>query len=45
MNSNQKAILKAAFIMPFILPYAYLKMAWLKLFPKKGSVVDDGNEE
>ena len=44
MNSNQKAILVAALLMPIMVPIGYIKMGWRKLFPKKGTVVDSGNE-
>ena len=43
MNSNQKAILVAAILMPIMIPIGYIKMGWRKLFPKKGTVVDNGN--
>lgn len=38
MNSNQKAIVKAALLMPVMVPIGYIKMGWRKLFPKKEEV-------
>jgi hypothetical protein len=35
MNSNQKAILVVALLMPIMVPIGYIKMGWRKLFPKK----------
>ena len=34
MNSNQKAIIVAAMLMPIMVPIGYIKMGWRKLFPK-----------
>ncbi len=42
MNSNQKAILVAALLMPIMVPIGYIKMGWRKLFPKKGKVKPGG---
>ena len=42
MNSNQKAIIKAALLMPIMLPIGYIKMGWQKLFPKKGTITPGG---
>jgi hypothetical protein len=37
MNSNQKTILKAALLMPIMVPLGYIEMAWHKIFPKKST--------
>lgn len=43
MNSNQKAIIVAALLMPIMVPIGYIKMGWRKLFPKKQSTEDGKN--
>lgn len=40
MNSNQKAIIVAALLMPIMVPIGYIKMGWQKLFPKKQPAED-----
>ena len=43
MNDNQKAIIKAAIILPFLVPVWLIRSGRRKLFPKKVDV-DDKND-